>query len=90
MPPIEGQEARSGWFSLRSLWIALHFAWTLTIAATVFPVGSRPFECIVLANAGMAAMIAGARSEKWRAHGITLWDEVAAFVGVVALTSLPL
>lgn len=86
MPPSESWEARGTWFSLRSLWIALHFAWTLTIAATVFPIGSWPFEVIVLSNAGMAATIAGTRGESWRAHGITLWDEVAAFIVLIVLT----
>ena len=86
MRPSDDREARGGWFSFRSRWIALHFIWTLIIAGSVFPLGSAPFEGIILANAGIAMMIAGARRENWRKRQITLWDEVAAFIALAALS----
>jgi hypothetical protein len=86
MRPSDDRGARGGWFSLRSRWIAFHFIWTLTIAASAFPVGSKPFEYIILTNAAIAMMIASGRRENWRMRQITLWDEVAAFIALAALS----
>jgi hypothetical protein len=86
MRPSDDREAGGGWFCFRSRWIALHFIWTLTIAASVFPPGSAPFEGIILANAGITMVIAGTRRENWRMRQITLWDEVAAFIALAALS----
>jgi hypothetical protein len=86
MRPSDDRKVRGGWLSFRSRWIALHFIWTTMIAARVFPLGSAPFECIILANAGIAMMIASARRENWRMRQLTLWDEVAAFIALAALS----
>jgi hypothetical protein len=85
MRPSNDREIRGGWFSTRSRWIAFHFIWTVTIATSVFPLGSTPFECIILANGGIAMLLASGRRENWRMPQITLWDEVAAFIAVAAL-----
>ncbi len=86
MRPSDDRERRGGWFSFRSRWIAFHFIWTLAIATSAFPLGSTPFECILLANAGIAMMLASGRRENWRMRQITLWDEVAAFIALAALS----
>ena len=86
MRPSDDREKRGGWFSFRNRWIALHFVWTLAIAARAFPLGSKPFECIILANAGIAMMIASGRRENLRMRQLTLWDEVAAFIALAALS----
>jgi hypothetical protein len=69
-------------------WIALHFIWTILIAVTFFRVGERPFQMVLLVNAGAAAAIAVARHESLRLHRLTLWDEAVGFVGVCAAAGL--